>query len=157
MRNSRPTFAFYLIAIVLGCDQLSKWWIVREMASAPRLMPVAPFVNFALVWNRGVTFGMLNRFDHHMMPYILIVVALAVVFLLGRWLLRTGSRLVMVALSGIIGGALSNIIDRLRYGAVIDFIDVYYRDYHWYTFNIADAAIVTGVCFLLLDSLIKGR
>jgi signal peptidase II len=157
MRSSLFTRAVYLIALVAFCDQISKWWIVNVAMRPPHVIMVAPFLNFALVWNKGVTFGLLNRIDHGYMPYILIGMGLVIVLLLGRWLLRTTSGLVAFALAGIMGGAISNIIDRFRYGAVVDFLDFYYHGYHWYTFNIADAAIVTGVCLLLLDSFIRGR
>ena len=91
------------------------------------------------------------------MPYFLTAVAAVILFLLGRWLWRTTSALVAIGLGAIMGGAIGNVIDRLRFGAVVDFLDFHYEHYHWYAFNIADAAIVTGVCLLLLDSLVRGR
>jgi lipoprotein signal peptidase len=90
-------------------------------------------------------------------PAVLVIAAFLILFLLTRWLLRTSSLLVALSLGAVMGGAIGNVIDRLRFGAVVDFIDFHYTTYHWYAFNIADAAIVIGVFFLVLDSLVKGR
>jgi signal peptidase II len=157
MNSNRITMASYLMALILLCDQLSKWWILSVAMRPPRVTPITSFLNFVLVWNKGVTFGLLNRFAHNSMPWILIGVALLILVLLGRWLLRTSSTIVALGLGAIMGGAIGNVIDRVRYGAVVDFLDFYYHNYHWYAFNVADAAIVTGVTVLLLDSLVRGR
>ena len=157
MHHHRIGIACYLVVFVLLCDQFTKWWVVKNVLSAPSYYPVAPYINFVLVWNKGVTFGLLNRIDHHFMPYLLVLMALVVLVILGRWLFRSHSLLVVLALAAIIGGALGNIIDRVRYGAVVDFIDIYYQNYHWYTFNLADAAIVCGVSLLMMDSLVRGK
>lgn len=154
----RFTIALYLGALIVLLDQLSKWWVLNiALKDDQHLMPVTGFLNIVLVLNRGVTFGMLSRLDHHLMSYFLVAVAAVIIFLLGRWLWRTSSTLVAVGLGAVMGGAIGNVLDRLRYGAVVDFIDFYYQNYHWYAFNIADAAIVTGVCLLLLDNLVRGK
>jgi lipoprotein signal peptidase len=156
--HRRALMALYVMALVAVGDQLSKWWIVHvRMIPTPRVLPVTPFLNFVLVWNKGVTFGLLNQVDRRFMPWVLVAAAVLVLFLLGRWLWRTSSAWVAVALGAIMGGAIGNIVDRARFGAVIDFLDFYYGDYHWYAFNIADAAIVTGVGLLLLDSLVRAK
>ncbi len=157
MSHPRFNSALYLAAFVAVCDQLTKMWVVNNVLSPPSFYPVTDFMNFALVWNHGVTFGLLNRFDHHLMPYLLVLVAFLVLGLLGRWLWHTHSLVVALGLGAIIGGAFGNVIDRIRFGAVVDFIDVYYKNYHWYTFNLADAAIVCGVSLLMLDSLVRGK
>ena len=157
MYNRRITIGIYLMAIVGLADQISKTLILQRMGDVERTIPVTGFLNFVLVWNRGVTFGILGRESQHYMPYILVAVAALILFLLGRWLWRTHSTVVALALGAIMGGAVGNIIDRVRYGAVADFLDFYYRDYHWYAFNIADAAIVTGVALLLLDGMVRGK
>jgi signal peptidase II len=151
------TQALYLGVAIALADQLSKWWLLEKIMQPPHVEAVTPFLNLVLVHNKGVTFGLLNTIDRHILPYILTGVALVILFFLGRWLYRTHSTVVAVALGAVMGGAVGNIIDRVRYGAVVDFLDFYYRDYHWYAFNVADAAIVTGVGLLLLDSLIKAR
>jgi lipoprotein signal peptidase len=106
-----------------------------------------------MVWNRGVTFGLLTNFGHW--SYLLLAaIALAVVAGLVVWLRRAESRLVATALGAIVGGAVSNVIDRLRFGAVVDFIHAHLGAWSWYVFNLADAAIVCGVAVLVLDSLL---
>lgn len=157
MIHRRFRIGLYVIALVALCDQFSKWWLLNKIMQPPHGVAVTPFLNLVLVWNKGVTFGLLNKFDHRYVEYFLIAVAAVIVFLLGRWLWRTYSLLVTYALGLIMGGAFGNVIDRLRFGAVLDFLDFYYRDYHWYAFNVADAAIVTGVGLLVLDNLIRGR
>jgi lipoprotein signal peptidase len=86
---------------------------------------------------------------------ILAVVALAVSAMLLRWLWKADTALVAVALGAVIGGAIGNVIDRFRFGAVVDFVDVHAWGWHWYVFNVADAAIVCGVLALVTDALIR--
>jgi signal peptidase II len=136
---------------------MSKWWLLNIAMRPPQTIEVTRFLNFILVWNKGVTFGLLSRLDHHLMSYFLVAVAAVILFLLGQWLWKTSSTLVAMGLGAVMGGAVGNVLDRLHYGAVVDFIDFYYQNYHWYAFNIADAAIVTGVGLLLLDSLVRGK
>lgn len=157
MNHRRFMTGIYLLTVVMVCDQLTKWWIVNEIMKPPHTVWVTSFLNFVLVWNKGITFGLLNQFDHEITKWLLIGVASIILFLLGRWLSRTHSLPVTLALGSVMGGAVSNVIDRLRFGAVVDFLDFYYRDYHWYAFNIADAAIFTGLSLLILDSLVRGR
>jgi signal peptidase II len=157
MKHHRFMPAFYLLVSVIVSDQLTKWWIVNKIMQPPRVVPLTSFCNFVLVWNKGVTFGLLSQFDHRIIKWLLIAVAAVILFLLGRWLLRTHSTLIALALGCVMGGAVSNVIDRLRFGAVVDFLDFYYNNYHWYAFNVADAAIFSGLSLLMLDSLIRGR
>jgi signal peptidase II len=147
----------YAMALVGLVDQISKWLILDRMGDVHHTLPVTSFLNFALVWNKGITFGLFNHGREQTLSYILIAVALIILVLLGRWLWRTSSMTVALALGGIMGGAVGNVIDRVRYGAVVDFLDFYYRDYHWYAFNVADAAIVTGVALLLIDGMVRGK
>jgi len=147
--------------VTLGADQLSKWWVLNVL-DLPDLRQVVllPVLNLTMVWNRGVTFGLLNglgTWGH----VILAVVALAVVVALGFWLRRAESKIVAVAIGAIAGGAIGNVIDRVRFGAVIDFIHAHvgtpWGDVSWYVFNVADAAIVCGVAVLILDSQFSKR
>ena len=107
---------------MLVADQASKWWVL-DVIRLPDIGQIVllPVLNLTMVWNRGVTFGLLTGFGQW--SYLLLAaVALAVVAALGVWLRRAESRLVAIALGAIVGGALSNVIDRLRFGAVVDFI-----------------------------------
>ena len=110
-----------------------------------RQVVLLPVLNLTMVWNRGVTFGLLNGLGAWAAWRCWPAVALAVVAALGVWLRRAESRLVAVALGAIAGGAVGNVIDRLRFGAVVDFIHAHAWGWSWYVFNVADAAIVCGV------------
>jgi signal peptidase II len=147
--------------VVLAADQLSKWWVLNTL-NLPDLRQIVllPVLNLTMVWNRGVTFGLLNglgAWGH----VVLAVVAVAVVVALGFWLRRAESRVVAVAIGAIAGGAIGNVIDRVRFGAVVDFIHAHvetgWGDFSWYVFNVADAAIVCGVAALILDSQLSKR
>lgn len=155
--HKRFNIAVYLVVLVALSDQISKWWLLADVMRPPQVVQVNDYFNLVLVWNKGVTFGLLNNMNHMYMSYFLIVVGLLILILLGRWLWRTTSTTVSIGLGAIMGGAIGNIIDRLRYGAVVDFLDFHYQNNHWFAFNIADAAICTGVGLLLLDSLVRGK
>jgi signal peptidase II len=139
--------------LVLVADQASKWWVLNDLR-LPDLGSVAvlPVLNLTMVWNRGVTFGLLDGFGAGG-PMLLTAVALAVVGALGVWLWRAERVTVALAVGAVAGGAAGNIIDRLRFGAVVDFIHAHAWGWSWYVFNVADAAIVCGVGALVLDSL----
>ncbi len=145
-----------LAALVVGLDQASKWWILADVMDPPRVIPITPFFNIVLVWNRGVSFGILNQ-ESAWVPWLLTALALAICIGLFIWLRRADGRWLAGGLGLIIGGALGNVIDRIRFGAVFDFLDVHAAGYHWPAFNVADAAITVGVATLLIDSLIAGR
>ena len=147
--------------LVLLADQLSKWWVLsRSDLPELRQIELLPVLNLTMVWNRGVTFGLLNGLGNwgHV---ILAAIALAVVVALGFWLRRAESKIVAVAIGAIAGGAIGNVIDRVRFGAVVDFIhahiDTRWGDFSWYVFNLADAAIVCGVVALILDTQLSKR
>ena len=144
--------------LVLVLDQAAKLAMLDRFGALPpeeRIITVAPFLNLALVNNHGVTFGLFNTGGAGT-AMIFSAVALAIVAGLLWSLGRTRRRLNAVATGMIIGGAIGNLLDRVRLGAVIDFLDFYIGSWHWYVFNIADAAICVGVAILLLDSLLAG-
>ncbi len=161
---NRPNFVpAGLIAglIVLAADQLSKWWVLNILR-LPDLRPVVllPVLDLTMVRNSGVTFGLLN--DLGTWGHVLLtLVALAVVAALGFWLRKAESKLTAVAIGAIAGGAIGNVIDRVRFGWVVDFIhahiDTPWGDFSWYVFNVADAAIVCGVATLILESQLSKR
>jgi lipoprotein signal peptidase len=107
-----------------------------------------------MVWNRGVTFGLLSG-DGPLNHLVLALLAAAIALFLLRWMTRAETPWVAVALGAVIGGAVGNVIDRLRFGAVVDFVDAHAWGWHWYVFNIADAGIVCGVGVLLVDALFR--
>lgn len=156
-RNRLSLLGILAGAVVLAADQASKWWVLHVL-DLPEIRQIVllPVLNLTMVWNRGVTFGLLTGFGAwgHI---VLAGVALAVVAALGVWLRRAETRLVAVAIGAIAGGAVGNVIDRVRFGAVVDFIHAHvdspWGDISWYVFNVADAAIVCGVGALVFDSL----
>ena len=147
-----------MAVLVLAADQASKAWILYGL-DLPDLVSVEvlPFLTFNMVWNHGVTFGLLNGLGY-LGPFLLAGVAVVVVVVLYFWLRKTDTVLVAVALGGIAGGAVGNVIDRLRFGAVVDFLHAHALGLDFpYVFNVADSAIVCGVGLLLLDSLRQQR
>lgn len=140
----------FIVAVVAGAlDQLSKFWILDLLGANPTVIEVTPFLNLVLGFNPGISFGFLP-FDS---PWIWSAFAIAVVIGLVVWLRRAEQGWLAVALGLVIGGAVGNVIDRWRIGAVVDFIDLHYAGFHWWTFNVADAAITAGVALLLVDAL----
>ncbi|MCC7272132.1 MAG: signal peptidase II [Alphaproteobacteria bacterium] len=152
---------FALAAAVLAADQATKAWAIDYLAvQAPlgrgRVEPVTDFFNLVVVWNRGVSFGLFQA-DAAITRWGLAAIALAVAVGLSFWLVRARHGLVAAALGLIIGGALGNVVDRVRFGAVFDFLDFHAMGYHWPAFNIADAGISVGVAALLIDGLFGRR
>lgn len=140
------------VAVVL--DQLSKQWILTDIMQPPRVIEVTPFFNLVLAWNRGVSFGMFNQQSDYG-PYILTGVAVVIVIALTIWLFKADTRFTALALGLVIGGAIGNVIDRVRFGAVVDFLDFHVMGYHWPAFNVADSAICVGAVMLVCESLFK--
>ncbi len=140
-----------LAAVIIVLDQLSKWWIVDHVMAVPRIIEVTSFFNIVMTWNRGVTFGMLNM-GGEAMRWLLVAVSLGVVGVLLVWLARTPRAAPGLALAAVIGGAIGNVLDRISYGKVADFLDFHLAGWHWPAFNLADSAIVCGVAVLLLDT-----
>lgn len=143
-------------AAVALLDQLSKWWIVERVMDPPRALEVTGFFNLMLVYNRGISFGLLDS-EAALLPWVLSGLAVAIVIGLVVWLRQIEGRWPAVAVGLIVGGAVGNIIDRLRLGAVIDFLDLHWAGFHWPAFNLADSAITLGVVLLLVDGLFGRR
>ncbi|SDB63687.1 signal peptidase II [Belnapia rosea] len=148
-----------MAALLLVADQASKWWVLEVLDLPTRrslpLIEAGPLgLDLTMVWNRGVTFGLLSG-EGSLNHVILAMVAAAIAVFLLRWMARAENRVVAVALGAAVGGAVGNVIDRLRFGAVVDFIDAHGWGWHWYVFNIADAGIVCGVGVLLADALFR--
>ena len=148
-------FGLLLAASVTALDQISKLWIVLDVMAPPRVIEVTPFFNIVMVWNRGVSFGLLGG-AAPWMQYAVGAFALAVCAALAVWLARARNRLLAAGLGLVIGGAVGNLVDRAVHGAVADFLDFHAFGYHWPAFNVADAAITVGVAALLADGLIGG-
>jgi len=110
-----------------------------------------PFLNFVMVWNQGISFGLLDTNSPNM-SLVFITLSMLISSAMIIWLALNSKRMVAIALGLIIGGALANVIDRVRFNAVADFIDVHVGEHHWPAFNVADSCIVIGAIILMLRS-----
>ncbi len=119
-------------------------------------IPLLPFLNLVMVWNEGVSFGMMEQ-SSDTGRWLLIALSLIIVLWFSTWLFRTSSRVQSIGIAMVIGGALGNIIDRLRFGAVIDFIDFHIGAWHYPAFNVADSCICLGVGLLIIYALFFER
>lgn len=142
----------FLAILVLFLDQVSKLAILEWVRPQAAGIAVTGFLAIVLVWNRGMSFGMLNVGDP-LVPWILGAIAVAVAVGLVWWLARARRGLVILGLGLVLGGAVGNLVDRLLYGAVVDFVLLHAGGWHFPAFNVADSAITLGVAALLWDSL----
>lgn len=144
------------IIVTLVADQASKQAILElfaDPASSRRHVEIITgLFDLVLWWNRGVSFGMLGHLQESA-PLILTALASVVCLALLAWLWRSARLLPALAIGMVVGGAIGNVIDRLRFGAVVDFLYLYHGDWYWPAFNVADSAICVGVGLLLFDSL----
>jgi signal peptidase II len=152
----RPGIIAGLVTLVL--DQASKLWLLYAFDIGQRgRVAVTPFFDLVLEWNIGISFGWLQN-DNQLVQFALMAVKVAAVVALAIWMARSTTVMATVALGLIIGGAIGNGIDRLAYGAVVDFalfhVQIGGNTFNWYVFNLADVAIVAGVMTLLYDSFI---
>jgi signal peptidase II len=139
------------IAGVLALDQASKFAVVRYFdADGGAPFALAPFLDFTLRWNRGISFSLFAQGSAGG-RWLLLAVTAAVTAALGLWLWRARAPLVGLGLGAVVGGALGNGCDRLFWGAVADFLDLHAFGWHFFVFNLADAAISVGVALLILD------
>lgn len=150
-------FGLSLALAVILLDQASKIAILEwVMAPEPRTIEITGFFNIVLVWNRGASFGLFAGLGESA-SLILLILAFVISAGLAVWLARAHDRITAAALGLVIGGALGNAVDRIRFNAVVDFLDVHGWGYHWPAFNVADAAISVGLVLLLWESLFGGR
>jgi signal peptidase II len=153
-RIALAAYGFALLIIVI--DQLTKAWIIsgldlREIRQIP-IWP--PIFNFTWVENRGVSFGL---FGDGSARWMLSVFSVVVAGILGWWALKADRRLLVSAIGLIMGGAIGNVIDRIRFGFVVDFLDFSGTGFFPWVFNVADSAITVGVVLLILDSVLSER
>lgn len=152
-----PRAAGLVVAVMsFIADQAVKLWFLRVHDLAENgPVPVAPFAEFRLVWNYGISYGLLRQ--HETVGRVaLIAFAVLAAVALTVWLWRQGRALPALSLGLVIGGAVGNALDRALYGAVVDYVHLFLpdRSFSWYVFNLADVWIVAGVIGLLIDSVI---
>lgn len=176
LSTRKKLIGFGLVAFYIILDQLSKWWILEHMIKpnipnsdlAPfgiidwfvshiRLpfvsIELLPFFNLTMVWNQGISFGLFQNGN----PWPLIILSSAIAIFFSIWLYKATIWREIIPLGLVIGGALGNIIDRLHFGAVADFIDFHIADWHYPAFNLADSFITVGIAILVINSLFFTR
>lgn len=138
---------------ILVLDQLTKLLVRTQIALHDSIEIVPGFLNLVHVRNTGAAFGFLNDVDLGYKQLLMTTVAVVALLAIGLYAWRVGSRerLARAGLALILGGAVGNLIDRALVGYVVDFVDVYWRSYHFWAFNVADSAITVGACLLILD------
>ena len=144
---------------VVVLDQVTKAMIRPRLALHQSIEVIPGFLDLTRVHNTGAAFGMLNSVDFPMKTLVLSLVA-AIALGGVAWYAATvplGDRLARVGIAGVLGGAIGNLIDRATAGYVLDFVDAYWNQWHFWAFNVADAAISVGVVFMILDILGLGR
>jgi signal peptidase II len=145
-----------LAGAILVADQITKWWALRSLRFGVPVAVIDGVFSLTLVMNPGLAFGMLSGMPESLRWTVglLSVGAIVVLAVLAARMLPTGGAWTRVALGLIFGGAAGNLIDRVRFGAVVDFLDFYWRGYHWPAFNVADSAISVGVTVLAIRMLV---
>lgn len=151
---SRTTWRWFALAVlVVLADQATKALVLARFAAGERL-ELTPFFNLVLVYNKGAAFSFLSEAAGWQKP-LLVAFALAAAVIVSVLIVRRpGERLLCTGLALILGGALGNVLDRLRFGQVVDFLDFHARGYHWPAFNVADSAITVGAVLLILEGFV---
>ena len=142
-----------VILITVFVDQVSKTAIRHLVAHHGSIVMIDGFFNLVYVKNKGMAFGIMNRQDIVPIPYLLTGVTIFAIMLLMLWYLsfRQKNRWINIAVAMIMGGAIGNLIDRIRFSGVIDFLDCHIGSWHWPAFNVADSAITIGVIILFFN------
>ena len=152
--------AMAMIAIlILGLDQVTKRLVVASIDLYDAIVVIPGFLNLVHVQNTGAAFGFLDAASIENKQHLMTGIALIALAAIGAYAWRVGPRetLARVGLALIMGGALGNLIDRASTGHVVDFVDVYWRTYHFWAFNVADSAITAGAGLLILDMFVASR
>lgn len=151
----RLQIELWISAVIVVVDQATKALVRSRFELHESLVVIPAFFSLTRVHNYGAAFGLMNTAEFPFKTALLAVVAAVALSALGVYAatLPAEQRIARVGLALIVGGAAGNLIDRLRSGYVVDFVDVYWRDWHFWAFNVADAAITVGVAFMILDLL----
>ena len=155
----RPRYTLFTVLIIAGLivDQLTKLYIHRSMQLFDTIPLLPDFINITYVRNRGAAFSFLSEASWRLPFFIGITLVAAVAILVAFHKLRNDQKLAQVSLAMIFSGAIGNLIDRLRLGEVIDFLDVHWYRHHWPAFNVADSLICVGVFLLAADMLLEDK
>ena len=149
--NKKNFICLLLITVVFILDRISKFEIIDKQMNNNAIY-VNDFINFELIWNTGIGFGLLSSSSSLIYNLLTALIGGIIIFLI--YLLVSLKFLDKILFSIIIGGALGNVYDRIVYYAVPDFIDIHYKNFHWFTFNIADIFITVGILLLILKDVL---
>ena len=148
LRSARGWFA--LAAVIVVADQIVKWVVLQNFAAGEQRV-VTDFFNLVLVFNKGAAFSLFAQAPGWQAP-VLSAFAIAAAIAVSVFIVRSpGRQILCFGLALILGGAIGNVIDRLRFGQVVDFLDFHALGWHWPAFNVADSAITIGAALLILD------
>ena len=150
----RISIDFWIIFSIFLLDRLSKYFIIQLSDPLDGLnIKITSFLNFNLIWNKGIAFGLLSfdqDFLYNVLTFVIFLIT-AIIF----WFSQKTKGLEKISFLIIVGGSLGNIFDRIYYSAVADFIDVKYENFHWFIFNVADMFITIGVLMLIFIEFTK--
>ena len=151
----RRYLELWLPMVIVAVDQATKAMIREALPLHDSVTIIPGFVDFTHVLNSGAAFGILNGVDFPFKTVLIAVIAMAALIGVGLYAASISHHqlIARVGLALIIGGAAGNLIDRVLFGSVVDFVDVYWRSYHFWAFNVADSAISVGVAIMILDML----
>jgi signal peptidase II len=147
----KKNWIFFLVIIVMfSADRATKEYIrIFFLDYKADTYFLNPFVNFFLVWNTGMAFGLFES-DSQIYHILTLLITCIIIFLF-FWFFQLQNRIEKLSISLIIGGALGNVYDRIVYNAVPDFIDLHYLDFHWFVFNVSDIVITFGIILMLIN------
>lgn len=155
MTNKKKIYLFIFVLVLFTIDRISKILILKNfLNNSSSEIYINPFLNFSLVWNSGIGFGIL-QLEANIFYLLISIIITAINLILIYWMLSSSNYLESIFISIISGGALGNLFDRYYYSSVPDFIDLHYESFHWFTFNIADIFITTGIIGLIIIDLFK--
>ncbi len=152
-----------IVGLILVLDQITKYVVQTRVRLHETIQVIPGFFNITHVRNKGAAFSLFSNTSDSFRSVFFITVTVAAIIVIVILIRKTRERLPVVAFALILAGALGNLIDRLRYGEVVDFVQWHVRSYYWPSFNVADSAITVGVCLLAIDMLfqkpqdVKGR
>ena len=155
MTNKKKIYLFIFVLVLFTIDRISKILILKNfLNNSSSEIYINSFLNFSLVWNSGIGFGIL-QLEANIFYLLISIIITAINLILIYWMLTSSNYLESIFISIILGGALGNLFDRYYYSSVPDFIDLHYESFHWFTFNIADIFITIGIIGLITIDLFK--
>ncbi len=151
MTKKNIFYLFFVLSMFL-IDRLSKFWVIKNFDLNENLeIVIFPFLSIHLIWNEGIAFGLLSFGENNLYNFLTLIIAFLIIIIF--WLMIKANGIEKYGFMMILGGSIGNILDRLIYSAVPDFIDIHYKSFHWFIFNLADIFITIGVFLLILTEM----